>query len=246
MAKGFYMKTSVITREIFGNFLGNGYGADCSQSTFDTRNSLLNMPVDNAVGRSFFKTQNSESNIRYTALLFAPNKKQNFFATNGRTGAYLGISLSVNNNAIDANARQIMWDIMDRLCGTIYTKLPNQDLKLLTNDTYGFALQKYDDAINTVIGKFNNAEPKAEQTKSNIFDSIFKKTDYEYLNNLNFFKLKNPNDKQMVTDLLKSGGISVYKILYNDTFVINDDVYKQYIKQTRKNTKDFYFLTKTK
>ena len=50
----------------------------------------------------------------------------------------------------------------------------------------------------------------------------------------------------MVTDLLKSGGISVYKILYNDTFVINDDVYKQYIKQTRKNTNDFYFLTKTK
>lgn len=243
------METYILSREIFGCFLGSGYGSDCSKATINTRASLLSIPTDNMFGRSFFRIQKSKSNIRYTAILSKYDKKHDFFAANGRKGAYLGISLSVTNNILDLHARQIMWNLLDELRGNLYTETPEKNLVLLTDNIYGSALRKYDFAINSVVNKYNNSSVKPVQNnKENIFDSIYQITDYEYLNNLNFFRVKNQNDTQNVKDLLNSGGISLYKVLFNNTFVIADDVYSKYMDKLRADDKatNLVFYTKNR
>lgn len=240
------MKTRIITREIFGRVLGDGYATDCSMAKADIRNELLNIPTNNKFGRVFYNITANEPCIRYTAMVLPCDENHKFLTTNGRSGAYFGISMLLNNKKLNPYADYIMNNILDRLCGKIYVELPDNNLKLLIDDFYGAGLRELDYAIEDCAAQFNQSELRSKCRQGCVFDSIKNMTIHEKLHGLNIFKLRDKSTRQSVESLLNTNGVFRYQFIFDDTFVITDEIYEQYEKTKRKNITDLYFLTKEK
>ena len=71
-------------------------------------------------------------------------------------------------------------------------------------------------------------------------------TIHEKLHGLNIFKLRDKSTRKSVESLLNTNGVFRYQFIFDDTFVITDEIYEQYEKTKRKNITDLYFLTKEK